>query len=117
MLTALVLQQRHRRRRERVRYEIEANQSLREARDRLEQRVEERTVDLRQEMAERRRMEAALRQTRDELIQAAKLAMLGQMSASISHEINQPLAAIRSYTDNARQFLQQGRGDEAAWNP
>ncbi len=116
VLTGLVLQQRHRRRRERVRYETQANQSLREARDRLEQRVEERTVDLRQEMAERRRMEKALRQTRDELIQAAKLAMLGQMSASISHEINQPLAAIRSYNDNARQFLQQGRSDEAAWN-
>jgi two-component system C4-dicarboxylate transport sensor histidine kinase DctB len=61
-------------------------------------------------------MEQALRQTRDELIQAAKLAMLGQMSAGISHEINQPLAAIRSYTDNAGKFLQQGRCDDAAWN-
>jgi two-component system, NtrC family, C4-dicarboxylate transport sensor histidine kinase DctB len=116
VLTGLVLQQRQRRRRERVRYEAEANQSLREARDRLEQRVEERTVDLRQEMAERRRMEQALSQTRDELIQAAKLAMLGQMSASISHEINQPLAAIRSYTDNARQYLMQDRCDDVAWN-
>jgi two-component system C4-dicarboxylate transport sensor histidine kinase DctB len=116
VLMGLALQQRHRRRRERARYEAEANQSLREARDRLEQRVEERTVDLRQEMAERRRMEQALRQTRDELIQAAKLAMLGQMSASISHEINQPMAAIRSYTDNAKQFLQQDRHDDVAWN-
>ncbi|MEJ2592881.1 MAG: ATP-binding protein [Candidatus Thiodiazotropha sp.] len=115
-LTALVLQQRHRRRIERERYEAEANLSLREARDRLELRVEARTVDLRQEMAERRRMEQALRQTRDELIQAAKLAMLGQMSASISHEINQPLAAIRSYTDNARQYLMQDRCDDVAWN-
>jgi two-component system, NtrC family, C4-dicarboxylate transport sensor histidine kinase DctB len=115
-LMGLVLQQRYRRRRERERYEAEANQSLREARDRLEQRVEERTVDLHQEMAERQRMEQALSQTRDELIQAAKLAMLGQMSASISHEINQPLAAIRSYTDNAKQFLQQDRCDNVAWN-
>ncbi|MCU7845232.1 MAG: sensor histidine kinase [Candidatus Thiodiazotropha sp. (ex Monitilora ramsayi)] len=115
-LMILVLQQRYKRRRERTRYEAQANQSLREARDRLEQRVEERTVDLRQEMAERRRMEHALRQTRDELIQAAKLAMLGQMSASISHEINQPLAAIRSYTDNAKKFLQQDRCDDVAWN-
>jgi two-component system C4-dicarboxylate transport sensor histidine kinase DctB len=116
VLMGLVLQQRYRRRRERARYEAEANQSLREARDRLEQRVEERTVDLRQEMAERRRMELALSRTRDELIQAAKLAMLGQMSASISHEINQPLSAIRSYTDNARQFLQQDRCDDVSWN-
>ncbi len=116
VLMGLVLQQRHRRRRERVRYEAQANQSLREARDRLELRVEERTDDLRHEMAERRRMEQTLRQTRDELIQAAKLAMLGQMSAGISHEINQPLAAMRSYTDNARQFLQQDRCDDVAWN-
>jgi two-component system C4-dicarboxylate transport sensor histidine kinase DctB len=116
VLTGLALQQRFRRRRERARYEAQANQSLREARDRLEQRVEERTVDLRQEMAERRRMEQALRHTRDELIQAAKLAMLGQMSAGISHEINQPLAAIRSYTDNAKQFLQQDRCADVAWN-
>jgi two-component system C4-dicarboxylate transport sensor histidine kinase DctB len=116
ILVALALQQRHRRRRERARYEAQANQSLREARDRLELRVERRTDDLRQEMAERRRMEQALRQTRDELIQAAKLAMLGQMSAGISHEINQPLAAMRSYTDNARQFLQQDRCDDVARN-
>ena len=116
VLMGLVMQQRYRRRRERARYEAQANQSLREARDRLEQRVEERTVDLRQEMAERQRMEKALSQTRDELIQAAKLAMLGQMSASISHEINQPLAAIRSYTDNARQFLQQDRCEDVSWN-
>ena len=116
VLMGLVMQQRYRRRRERARYEAQANQSLREARDRLEQRVEERTVDLKQEMAERQRMERALSQTRDELIQAAKLAMLGQMSASISHEINQPLAAIRSYTDNARQFLQQDRCDDVSWN-
>jgi CheY-like chemotaxis protein len=61
-------------------------------------------------------MERALSQTRDELIQAAKLAMLGQMSASISHEINQPLSAIRSYTDNARQFLQQDRCEDVSWN-
>jgi two-component system C4-dicarboxylate transport sensor histidine kinase DctB len=115
-LVVLALQQRHRRRLERTRYEAQAKQSLREARDRLEQRVEERTVDLHQEMVERQRMEQALRQTRDELIQAAKLAMLGQMSASISHEINQPLSAIRSYTDNARQFLQQNRCDDVSWN-
>ncbi len=116
VLMGLVLQQRYRRRRERARYEAQVNQSLREARDRLEQRVEERTVDLKQQMVERQRMELALSQTRDELIQAAKLAMLGQMSASISHEINQPLAAIRSYTDNARQFLQQNRCDDVSWN-
>jgi two-component system C4-dicarboxylate transport sensor histidine kinase DctB len=115
-LLLLVAQQRYRRSRERARYEAQANQSLREARDRLEQRVQEQTVDLYQEMEERRRTEEALRQTRDELIQAAKLAMLGQMSASISHEVNQPLAAIRTYTDNALLLLEQERCADVRWN-
>lgn len=56
-------------------------------------------------MLERSRTEQMLRQTQDELIQAAKLAVLGQMSASISHELNNPLAAIRSFADNGRRFL------------
>ncbi|MEJ2622609.1 MAG: ATP-binding protein [Candidatus Thiodiazotropha sp.] len=116
LLIGLVMSQRYRRNRERARYEAEANQSLREARDRLEQRVQERTVDLRQEIEQRRRTQEALQQTRDELIQAAKLAMLGQMSASISHEVNQPLAAIRTYTDNARLLLAQERCADVNWN-
>jgi len=44
------------------------------------------------------------------------MATLGQMSAGINHELNQPLAAIRSYTDNARQLLEKGRVEEATWN-
>ncbi|MET0051871.1 MAG: ATP-binding protein, partial [Candidatus Thiodiazotropha sp.] len=116
ILLGLILQQRIRRSQERARYEVQVNQTLREARDRLEQRVQERTEDLFQEIEERRRTEQALRQTRDELIQAAKLAMLGQLSASISHELNQPLAAIRSYTDNARRLLEQDRCLDVNWN-
>ncbi|MES9927033.1 MAG: ATP-binding protein, partial [Candidatus Thiodiazotropha sp. 6PDIVS] len=116
LLIGVLIQLRLRRKRERAAYEAEANQSLREARDRLEQRVQERTVDLHQEIEERRRTEEALRETRDELIQAAKLAMLGQMSASISHEVNQPLAAIRTYTDNARKLLEQERCADVSWN-
>ncbi|MEW8210951.1 MAG: ATP-binding protein, partial [Candidatus Thiodiazotropha taylori] len=116
LLIGLVMSQRYRRNRERALYEAEVNQSLREARDRLEQRVQERTVDLHQEIEERRRIQEALQETRDELIQAAKLAMLGQMSASISHEVNQPLAAIRTYTDNARLLLEQERCADVSWN-
>lgn len=116
LLLGLIMQLRFRRSRERADYEAQANQSLREARDRLEQRVQERTVDLHLEIEERRRTEEALRETRDELIQAAKLAMLGQMSASISHEVNQPLAAIRTYTDNARKLLEQERCADVSWN-
>ena len=50
------------------------------------------------------------------MIHAAKLAVLGQMSAGINHELNQPLAAIRSYTDNGKLFLQKGRLEDAMWN-
>ena len=57
---------------------------------------------------------AVFRQTRDELVQSAKLAALGQMAAGIGHELNQPLAAIRSHVHNGAVLLARGRGDEAA---
>jgi C4-dicarboxylate-specific signal transduction histidine kinase len=50
---------------------------------------------LSQEVAERRRAVERLELTQRELVQAGKMAALGQMSAAISHEINQPLAAMR----------------------
>lgn len=56
---------------------------------------------------------AVFRQTRDDLVQAAKLAALGQMAAGISHELNQPLAAIRSHAYNGGVLLQRGRPEEA----
>ncbi len=76
-----------------------------EAKQKLEFLVMERTAELQVEIGERTKTEQMLRQTQDELIQAAKLAVLGQMSASISHELNNPLAAIRSFAENGRRFL------------
>ena len=74
------------------------------ARADIENQVRERTLDLteanaqfRNEIEERRRAETDLRKTQEELVQASKLAALGQMSAGLSHELNQPLSAIRSY--------------------
>ena len=52
----------------------------------------------------------------DEVVQAGKLTALGTMSASISHELNQPLAAIRSYADNARVLLDHQRTEDARGN-
>ena len=109
---------RQRRRRLIERIEIE-----RAGAERLEQRVRERTADLtasnlrlEEEIRERRSAEEALRRTQDELIQAGKLAALGQMSAAISHEFNQPLAAIRSYAENAGTLIARDRLDEAGDN-
>lgn len=66
--------------------------------------------DLRHEIAEREEAEAALKQAQSDLVQASKLTALGEMSAGISHELNQPLMAIRSFAENAEVFLE--RGDE-----
>ncbi len=82
----------------------------------LERRVEERTFEL---TIANRGLERAIEErmrAEGELIQAAKLAAIGQMSASISHEINQPLAAIRTYADNGRVLLERGKLETVAAN-
>jgi len=95
----------------------------RETQGLLEARVRARTADLdaanaslRREVEDRRNAETRLRITQKELVQAGKLAALGQMSAAISHEINQPLAAVKSYAENAEQLLDRDRGAEARDN-
>jgi len=86
----------------------------------LEARVAQRTselecanIALQAEVAERRMAENRLRQTQAELVQAGKLAALGQMSAALSHEFNQPLAAARNYAENAAAYLDRNRGSDA----
>jgi len=70
----------------------------------LERQVAERTADLTRANDELHRMQA-------DLVQAGKLAALGRMSAALSHEINQPLAAARNYADSAALLI--ARGDTA----
>jgi two-component system, NtrC family, C4-dicarboxylate transport sensor histidine kinase DctB len=93
------------------------------ARAELERRVLERTAELAAvnerlagEVAERSAAEAGLRQAQAELIQAAKLAALGQMSAALSHEFNQPLTAVRTYAENLPALIDRGRTAEARSN-
>lgn len=82
---------------------LAAREALQEANNQLERRIAERTTDLRasnerlkSQIRERRQAEETLRRAQDELVQAGKLAAIGQMSTSIAHELNQPLAALRT---------------------
>jgi two-component system C4-dicarboxylate transport sensor histidine kinase DctB len=95
----------------------------REARAELEERVALRTKDLalanvrlEEEVRERRDAEEQLRRTQSDLVQAGKLAALGQMSAALSHEFNQPLAALAVYADTAATYLDLNRTTEAREN-
>ncbi len=96
-----------------IKRQQEKEQFQLESRNLLEKEVLVRTSDLRHEIEEHKNTELMLRDTQDELIQTAKLAVLGQMSASISHELNNPLSAIRSYAENARQYLKRDRLEKA----
>ncbi|WP_113407812.1 sensor histidine kinase [Rhizobiales bacterium] len=82
------------------------------AREELERRVLERTDDLSQardrleaEIADHRATEAKLQGVQQDLVQANRLAILGQVAAGVAHEINQPVATIRAYAENANVFL------------
>ena len=68
---------------------------------------------LTREIAERERVQKELRVAEQTVQQSSKLAALGEMSAGVSHELNQPLAAMKTYLAGARLLLQRGRGEEA----
>lgn len=82
----------------------------------LERAVDERTRDLTAEMRERRAAEQRLAQLQGEMVQANKLATLGQITAGVAHEVNTPLATIRLLAENGRQMLPEGAAPEVAGN-
>ena len=102
---------------------LAAREALEEANSQLERRITERTADLRAsnerlkgQIRERRHAEQTLRHAQDELVQAGKLAAIGQMSTSIAHELNQPLAALRTLSGNTVRFLERGALETASTN-
>lgn len=97
-----------------------AQLALKEAADDLDQKIELRTQELLSANAQLatkydklQQTENLLRSTRNEMVQAGKLAMLGQMAAGITHELNQPLTAIRAFADNASTYLARGQTTQA----
>ncbi|KHK57730.1 C4-dicarboxylate ABC transporter [Ralstonia sp. A12] len=100
-----------------------ARAALREVQRDLEARIAQRTAELTTaNTALAGKVEALdaaqriLRETRDAAVQAGKLAVLGQMAAGITHELNQPLTALTTLSDNANQLAERGRIDEVRGN-
>lgn len=93
-------------------WRIRTEDALREARDQLEIRVAERTAELenanealRSQMVEQRRTEEALQGARSELARIARITIVGELAASIAHEVNQPLAAVVANADACIAWL------------
>ena len=108
------------RRRQRALFDIARERT---AREELEQRVDERTRDLtsardrlQAEIAGHERTGKLLQGVQQDLVQANRLAILGQVAAGVAHEINQPVATIRAFADNGRTLLDRGRLAEAGEN-
>jgi two-component system C4-dicarboxylate transport sensor histidine kinase DctB len=109
--------------RRRLQERLESRDALRRAAEELDQRIAQRTGELTAanqaiatKYAKLQQTESLLRSTQDELVQAGKLAMLGQMAAGVTHELNQPLAAIRAFSDNSVKFLARGQQAQVAEN-
>jgi C4-dicarboxylate-specific signal transduction histidine kinase len=102
---------------------LAAKQLLERANTELERQVDLRTqeltdanLQLRREVAERKQTEQTLRAAQDELVHAGKMAVLGQLAASITHELTQPLGGIRTLAGNAAEFMRRGHHPAAQEN-
>lgn len=102
LLSGALWQLRRRAARQRSAAQAALQQALQAAHDSLERKVQERTAEL----------QAA----QDELVHAGKLAVIGQLSAGMVHEFNQPLAAMRTLSDNASMLIERDRLDDARGN-
>ena len=92
--------------------------SLRKAHGELESKVAERTAELKNahdallvQMTEQKRTEEALQVTRTELARVARITTIGELTASIAHEVNQPLAAVVANADACVAWLSRDHPD------
>lgn len=102
---------------------VASRKALQQAAEELDKKIAQRTQELLQanrdlevKYAKLKETEHLLRSTQNELVQAGKLAMLGQMAAGVTHELNQPLTAIRAFADNAVIFLKRGKTEQTSEN-
>ena len=93
------------------------------ARAALEDEVKRRTVELSDanarlviESEERIEADRRYRESREELAQANRLASLGQITAGVAHEINQPVAAIRTFAENGATLIDRDAPEKAREN-
>jgi len=96
-------------RRRAIRLQLAGKEALARANVELEHQVAQRTqalVDANQQ----------LRDTQDKLVHSAKLAAIGQLAAGVTHELNQPLAAIRTLSENADVLIERSQIDVARGN-
>ncbi|MFF2321863.1 ATP-binding protein [Agrobacterium sp. NPDC058088] len=114
-LSALWLWRRHK--------ALQEKEEEQRARAELELKVQERTRDLTKtrdhlqaEITLHEKTTGELRNVQHELVQANRLSILGQVAAGVAHEINQPVATIRAFADNARTLLKRDRLAEANEN-
>lgn len=120
MMPLIVLSGLWLRRRQRAR---QAEEVAAKARAELERRVEERTRDLQSamdqletEISGHEKTGRELQSVQQDLVKANRLAILGQVAAGVAHEINQPVATIRAFADNARTLMNRRRLEEADEN-
>jgi C4-dicarboxylate-specific signal transduction histidine kinase len=92
-----------------------AEEALEKANSELEEKVQERTAELRSEMRERQRAEEALQKSQAELAHVTRVMTLGELMASLAHEVNQPLAAVVTNAQACLRWLalETPRPDEA----
>lgn len=102
---------------------LAAAKALSKVSEGLERRIEQRTAQLstaNQQLQEKvddlERTETILRKTTDDAVQAGKLAVLGQMAAGVSHELNQPLSALQMLAGNGVTLLDMGETSEVRAN-